>query len=192
MYGPPISILGCRMRVLTWNINQFGGDRTPQEELITLCMPDVVMLQEVKGWYVRRLREQWDGPVVSGTDYHPDSTPHWITSVILLPSGTDVVAAGPINELPRPQRAVWADVVLPKFGAVHLVSWHNENAATDQRRKMAAFRAASAHLRSTTGPVILGVDLNTWRDPGMLQFPDTDPFFDEHRICRSGPRSRAR
>jgi endonuclease/exonuclease/phosphatase family metal-dependent hydrolase len=176
------------MRVLTWNIDQFAGHREPQLRLIRGLNPDVVMLQEVKGWLVGRLHGWWDGPVVAGSDFHPNAKPSWITSVLLLPPATVLRAAGSLDGLPRPQRGVFADADIPGFGDVHLVSWHNENAVADQPRKMAAFRAATAHLRNAPRPVVLGADLNTWTDPDRLVPADpAHAFYDEHAFVGPDP-----
>lgn len=112
---------------------------------------------------------------------------------MLLPPTATVHRAGMVEGLPRPQRGVWVDTDVPGLGRAHVVSWHGENAAVagTQPRKMQAFRAVSAHLAAASGTVLLGGDLNTWRDPVQLMSPDvTDAYVDEHAFVGPDPEHR--
>jgi hypothetical protein len=67
--------------------------------------------------------------------------------------------AGLVEELPKPQRGLWARVAYPLRGEVTVVSWHTPNAAKDGREvKMAAYRAMSDWLRTAPDSVVLGAD----------------------------------
>ena len=57
-----------------------------------------------------------------------------------------------------------------------LVSWHAEHGAgADGRvKKPAAFRAMSAWLAEAPRPLVLGADVNCWRDDEDLVRPESE------------------
>jgi hypothetical protein len=68
------------------------------------------------------------------------------------------------------------------------ISWHAPNVPGDGlAAKMAAFEAMAAFITAAPTPVILGADLNTWRD--SVDSPPIDPldgFYREHVFVDPG------
>ena len=108
---------------------------------------------------------------------------------MLLHPDSRVLDSGVLTALPKPQRSLWADVELPGRDPITVVSWHTPNAAGDGRdTKMAAYAAMSDWLAEAKHPVVLGADLNTWRDPVDLVPADPeDDFFEEHAFVGLDP-----
>jgi hypothetical protein len=113
---------------------------------------------------------------------------------LLFPVGARVEAAGVVENLPKPQRSLWACASLPGRTSTLFVSWHAPNAAGDGRQtKMAAYREMTDWLADQDGstPIVLGADLNTWRDPVPLLPADTgDDWYEEHHFVGADPRHR--
>lgn len=109
---------------------------------------------------------------------------------VLLPGRGEVLAAGLIQGLPKTQRGLWAQVVVPGTEPVMVVSWHAPNAASDGRQdKMTADAAMHRWLAGASWPLVVGTDLNTWTDPVDLQPPDPDhPFYQEHDFVGAAAR----
>jgi len=179
--------------VVTWNLDwwQRGSDQSHRVPVVLAQPAAVWLLQEVRSAAMTALESSWAGEVVLSVDVWPEAKRSWSSEAVLLPAGSVVTEAGCMEGLPRPQRGLWVSATTPTLGEVTLVSWHCENAAggdDQQRRKMAAYRAMSQWLADRTGTVVLGADLNTWRDPVDLQPADPDDeFFEEHRFVGPDP-----
>lgn len=104
-----------------------------------------------------------------------------------------LMGQGVIADLPKPQRGLWATVRLPSGPIIAAVSWHAPNAAGDGVEvKMSGYRAMSSWLRGR-GPVVLGADLNSWRDPVDLRPPvPGDAFEAEHAFVGRHPTTGCR
>lgn len=177
---------GDGWRFLTWNLDwwQRRPERVPRASLLARYDADVVALQEVRGSVAKALRCAHPGPALFSQELHPPATWGWMGCGLLLREGTVVLDSGVLDTLPKPQRCVWARVVLPDAREVTVVSWHTPNAANDGREvKMAVYEAMSAWLERAPRPVVIGADLNTWHDPVDLAAADpADDFFHEHEF----------
>lgn len=174
------------MRFATWNLDWWHRNTAPEgrADLLGQVAADVVALQEVSSVVARPLGERHAGPCVFSQDVHPEATWRWMGCGLLFPPAAQVLEVGLVQGLPKPQRSLWARVELPHLGRVTVVSWHTPNAAGDGREvKMAAYETMSGWLADVTGPVMVGADLNTWRDPvDLVAAVDDDPFAAEHRF----------
>lgn len=179
-------------RAATWNLDHRRRNprRTSRWDLIRRARAEVVALQEVEGREIRRFREEHDGELLFSQELYEPANMRWMGCGLLLPPGTEIIDAGVFQALPKPQRALWARVRLPEQGEMTAVSWHSPNAAGDTREvKMAAYRAMSHWLVDAPRPLILGADLNTWRDPVELVRAGTDDeYHDEHEFVGPGAR----
>lgn len=178
-------------RFVTWNLDwwQRNSARVPPAALIESYDADIVALQEVKGSVAKSLRASHAGPTLFSQELHPGATWSWMGCGLLLPEGSRVLDAGVVQTLPKPQRSIWARVVLPDGPEVTAASWHTPNAAGDGRAtKMAAYTAMSSWLECAPRPIVVGADLNTWMDPVDLMPADpTDDFFEEHAFVGDEP-----
>ena len=146
-------------------------------------------LQEVRGSDVRAAHDATEGQALFSQEVFPPATLRWMGCGLLIRTG-EVLDAGVIGDLPKPQRSLWARVSHPTLGPVTVVSWHAPNRAGDGlEAKMAAFRATSEWLEAAPRPLLIGADLNTWRDPVDLVRPESgEPHFHEHEFVGPGPR----
>lgn len=179
------------MRFATWNLDWWNRSKTPDARaaLLERTGIDVAALQEVSSLVASRLREYRPGRCIFSQEFHPRATWRWMGCALLFPEAARILDAGIVMALPKPQRSLWATVDLPGIGRVTVVSWHTPNAAGDGREvKMAAYETMSGWLAGRVGPVLLGADLNTWRDPVDLVDPDPgDPFAAEHAFVGPMP-----
>lgn len=171
------------MRVATWNLDwwQRNPQRVPRHELLDRCDADVVALQEVSGAVAKELRSHTAGPSLFSQELHPGATWRWMGCGLLLREGTTVLDSGVIATLPKPQRGLWAAIELAGR-RLTVVSWHAPNVPGDGlAAKMAAFEAMTRWIAGAPAPVVLGADLNTWRDPvDPLVADPIDRFYQEH------------
>lgn len=176
------------VRVATWNLDwwQRSPRLTEPSELIAEIAADVVALHEVRG--VRALRAAHPGVSLFSQELYEPAKLSWMGCAILLPPETAVIEAGVIETLPKPQRAIWARAALQGGTELTVVSWHAPNKAGDGlETKMDAYKVVSEWLTDAPRPLVLGVDLNTWRDPVQLIEPEPgEPHFQEHAFV--GPR----
>lgn len=175
-------------RFATWNVDQFSSSEA-RWSLLAEARADVIALQEVVGRDVAAHTARHAGPTLFSQDVYGPATRRWIGCGLMFPEGTEVLDAGVVEALPKPQRCLWARVRL-SGREITSVSWHAPNAAGDGRSaKMEAYEAMSRWLRSQSGTVILGADLNTWEDPVDLvdADPADNPFFEQHRFFDPGP-----
>lgn len=165
------------MRFATWNLD-YWQRRSPQRNrlpLIQRAEADVFALQEVRGSLIRTLENDHDGPALFSQELYEPASRRWMGCALLLPPGSEVLDAGVLEKLPKPQRSLWATAELPAAGRVTFLSWHAPNRAGDGlETKMAGFRAASEWLESTPRPLVVGADLNTWHDAAELSAPATE------------------
>jgi exonuclease III len=178
-------------RVLTWNLDWWKKNppqRSPQS-LLDQVRADVTALQEVRGAAVRTLERSHDGPALFSQELHPEASMRWMGCALLMPPATIILEAGLIEELPKPQRSLWARIDLPEQGEITVVSWHTPNAAGDGREvKMAAYETMTSWLDQAPRPLVLGADLNTWRDPvDLLAVEPDDDFYHEHAFVGPDP-----
>jgi hypothetical protein len=177
--------------VITWNLDwwQRGGPQ-PQRVPLIVERPDAVwLLQELKQSTFRAIMDSWQGEGVSVLDVYEPARSSWMGCGILVPPGYEVLDAGVVVDLPRPQRALWVRTRGGPLGETTFVTWHTENAASDQPRKMACYRAMHDWLDGRGADVVLGFDANSWLDP--VDMPEADPsdrYFEEHDFL--GPKSR--
>jgi hypothetical protein len=70
-----------------------------------------------------------------------------------------------------------------------VVSWHGPNKYSDGLEgKMDAYRAMSSWLADAPRPLVLGADLNTWRDPVDLIEPEPgEDHYAEHAFVGPDP-----
>jgi endonuclease/exonuclease/phosphatase family metal-dependent hydrolase len=180
------------MRFATWNLDWWNRSDRPDARVALLesSAVDLVALQEVSAAVVAPLRESHDGPLLFSQEVYAEATWRWMGCGLVLPPGTEVLEAGVVTTLPKPQRSLWAKVELPELGVATVVSWHAPNAAGDGRdAKMLAYREMSRWLTATEEPLLLGADINSWRDPVTLLPADLqDPFADEHAFVGPSPR----
>ena len=179
------------MRFATWNLDWWHRSRAPAARvtLIERTGADIVALQEVSSDVANRLRDHRNGPCVFSQEVYPPATWRWMGCGLLFPQGARLVEAGVVEGLPKPQRSLWATAEFPDVGQVTVVSWHTPNAAGDGREvKMAAYETMTDWLAGRDGPVLLGADLNTWRDPVDLIEPELgEPFAAEHGFVGPEP-----
>ncbi|MBL8775496.1 MAG: endonuclease/exonuclease/phosphatase family protein [Acidimicrobiales bacterium] len=147
------------------------------------------MLQEVKGGVAKAVRAAHPGTCVFSQEVFEEATWGWMGCGVLLRRGAEILDCGVVGGLPKPQRSLWARVRRPDGQEVTAVSWHTPNAAGDGVAvKMAAYSSMSEWLASAPRPLVLGADLNTWRDPIDLIDPDpSDDFFEEHAFIGPTP-----
>ncbi len=180
-------------RVVTWNVDWWQRLSAQANRLpAVLDQPEAVwLLQELRNSAMRLLEESWPGEVVLSVDVWPAGKRSWSSTAVLLPAGPDVVDAGCVKDLPRPQRGLWVAATTPSLGDVTFVSWHGENAAggdASRRRKMSGYAAMDRWLASRGGTIVLGADLNSWRDPvDLVPTEPGHPFFEEHRFVGPEP-----
>ena len=180
------------MRFVTWNLDWWHRSRTPEARaaLLERTGTDLAALQEVSSVVADRLREHRTGPCVFSQEVYPPATWRWMGCGLLFPEATRILDVGVVPGLPKPQRSLWVEAAIPGLGQATVVSWHTPNAAGDGREvKMAAYETMTDWLAGRDGPVLLGADLNTWRDPVDLVEPDPDdPFAAEHAFVGPMPQ----
>lgn len=173
------------MRFATWNLDwwQRNPERVPRQELLDQCNADVVALQEVRGSVARQLRSRHPGPSLFSQELHLGATWSWMGCGLLLRVGTTVLDSGVIATLPKPQRGLWA-LIAVAGRRLTVVSWHAPNIPGDGlATKMSAFEAMSQWISTAPAPVVLGADLNSWRDPiDPLAADPLDRFYQEHQF----------
>jgi Endonuclease/Exonuclease/phosphatase family len=158
-------------RFATWNVDfhRRNPQRTSRAKFIASHRPDVIALQETRGWEARQVAEECGLAVVHSLDLWPDAKGSWMGCAILFSDEFNLLDAGVVTTLPKPQRSVWARFRLRDDTEVTVVSWHAPNRAGDGlATKMAAYEAMGAWLTRAPRPLALGVDLNAWRDPVEL------------------------
>ena len=118
-------------RVVTWNVDwwQQGGDQAERVPTILEQPSAVWLLQESRAGGMSGVQEAWPGEVVFAVDVWPEGKRSWSSPGVLLPEGFEVLDAGCMAGLPRPQRGLWVAARTPTLGEVTFVSWHCENAA---------------------------------------------------------------
>lgn len=149
------------MRVLTWNILHGGGpDRSPRilMEILGLA-PDLVILTEARRSFAARVAGAFADFGLSHC-LGPDA-PEGVNGVMLLArEPLDPVVCADVPECLRPR---WLEAVLTdravRIAAAHLPEASRQAAHRDAWKYL--LRRARAHRDE---PVILGGDLNTWRD----------------------------
>jgi len=176
-------------RAVSWNLNWWNKRERAlaPTDLIRRYDADVVMLQEVSG---RDLQRSHDGPSVFSQDVHPGANWGWMGCGLLLRPGTEIIESGVVTGLPKPQRSIWARIILPgETVELTVVSWHAPNRAGDGLEvKMAAFEVMAEWLHRAARPVCIGADLNTWDDRVDLEMPDpAEEHFHEHAFVGLGP-----
>lgn len=173
------------MRFATWNLDWW--QRNPslilRSDLLERYAADVVALQEVRGSVAKDLRARHSGPTLFSQELYPAASWRWMGCGLILRPGARVLDSGVMDSLPKPQRGIWATIEL---GVQRLTaaSWHAPNVPGDGlAAKMAAYEAMSEWLSTAPAPVVLGADLNTWRDPIDPIVPDPlEPFYREHHF----------
>jgi exonuclease III len=187
----PSSMAPVHWRVASWNLDWWARNRRRISpwELICQANADVFALQEVRGSEVRTIRSHHTGISIFSQEVYPRGTLRWMGCGLLLPKSAKVLGVGVVDELPKPQRGLWARVALP-VGELTLVSWHAPNRVGDGLDvKMNAYRAMTDWLAAVDGPVVLGADLNTWTDPVDLLEVDTgDEHYEENAFVGARPR----
>lgn len=195
------------LRVLTWNVNLFTAGRIDDKAALLARLDwDVALLQEVEQPSFQRLVERFPeasaayGCAVAPTGKRPNG------AVVLARSGWTIETSGvvpwdgtwdvegPEDARPQSDRAVWA-VLRCGDQRVTVASFHAPNAARrneDERRwavcrKLRAYAALDAWLRSVDGPVVVGMDANAWVDSAADCFADPptwDQLDDQAAIMR--------
>lgn len=177
-------------RCVTWNVDWRARNpqQTPRLDYLDSCRATVVALQEVPGPWARRVLEESRRPAVFSQQVYERATWRWMGCGLLFAEGTEILEQGVIGDLPKPQRGLWAKVRLPSGPTLTAVSWHAPNAAGDGAPvKMTAYRTMNGWLRGR-GPVVLGADLNSWRDPvDLLPAERGDEFEAEHAFVGPQP-----
>jgi exonuclease III len=180
-----------KWRFGTWNLDWWGRNRAvvPPEELLEKVNADILALQEVPGSVAKRLTQWWLGEAIFSQALHAEASWRWMGCGLLLRPGIDMLEKGVVATLPKPQRSVWARVVLPGTGHLTVVSWHTPNRAGDGLQvKMAAYAAMAEWLSAAQRPIVVGADLNTWYDPVDLDIPDSaDDYYEEHAFLGADP-----
>lgn len=180
------------MKIVTWNVDwwQRLGPQSQRMDVLREYPDAVLLLQECKASLLDELDEVRDQPVIRSTALHPDGQRGWSTCAIGLAPGMVEIEAGLVPGLPRIQRGVWTRASVPDVGEVTFVSWHAENAADGESarvRKMQAYSAMGSWLAAQPGLVVLGGDINSWRDPVDLLEAIPDPFEVEHAFVGPDP-----
>lgn len=172
---------GNVIRVMLWDVRVGGNRRLP---LIERVDADIVLLLGVSRASGRAWSERWTGDyfTVAGLSLadSPQQRPHGA----MIASRWELSDTTVLEQLPRPERGLSAVVSHPA-GPLRVLSWGTPNAAGDSRPvKQSAYRIMNDHLRSLTGPVIVGVDTNTWGDPPTPEAkgPIDPDWADEHRF----------
>lgn len=168
---------------MLWDVRVGGPRRLP---LIERVDADIVLLLGVSGSSGRA----WSGRWSDNARYHTAIGLPLSPSPQQRPHGAMIASRWPLREayvlegLPRPERGVIAEVDHPD-GLLRVVSWGTPNAAGDGREaKQAAYRRMGEFLQRLDGPVIVGVDTNTWGDPPSPDAPaPVDPdWIHEHQF----------
>lgn len=160
-----------RWRFLTWNLDyrQRHPQQMPRLQYLASLHPTIAALQEVPGHLVDTLADTWGPRAVLAQKQNQDPNRRYIGSALLLSDGATVLDAGLIPELPQPRRGVWARVRLPDGSEVTAASWHAPYTdRTGITRKTTAYEAVTDWCRHAPRPLVLGADLNTWRDTVQL------------------------
>ncbi len=183
---------GVTWRAATWNLDHRMRNprRVSPWELIRRVRAEVVALQEVQGREIRVLRQEHPGVAIFSQELYAPANLRWMGCALLFPPGTEIIGTGVFPTLPKPQRGLWARVLVPDLGELTAISWHAPNAAGDTREvKMAAYSAMSAWLAASKRPLLLGADLNTWLDPPeLVPANSADPRYEEQEFVGPNPR----
>ncbi len=157
-----------RLRVMLWDV-RYGGDR--KLPLLERVNADILLLLGVSRTSARKWSHRWQGRYHCAVGLDLTASPHQ------RPHGAMIAARWPfhdvavIEQLPRPERGLAATVEVAG-SALTLVSWGAPNSAGEGRpAKVGAYRDMSAWLSTLAGPVIVGVDTNSWFDPPSPDIP---------------------
>ncbi|MGI8727764.1 MAG: endonuclease/exonuclease/phosphatase family protein [Solirubrobacterales bacterium] len=182
-----------RVRFCTWNtddcFNRAGVESEKRIQLLAELDADVVALQEVRGYRTDRFAS---GPSVFTNAFFPDrNTSQWMIAGLTFREGTTIEDHGMVPLPERPQRGVWARVILPDWSdPITFVSWHSPHGVNvPAAYKVSFFGAMEGWLAAQSGPLVLGADINTWTDPVDLRPADgIDPYSLEHAFVGLEPR----
>lgn len=162
------SAMASSWRFATWNVDFFAG-HAPRGELVTTRAPTVIAIQEAQAWKAEQIAEAVGGPTVLAHDLWPSAKRGWSGCALATSADCQILDAGVVEDLAKPQRSIWARVALPDGTEVTAVSWHGANRAGDGlQAKMEGFAAVSDWLKHANRPLVLGADINSWTDPVVL------------------------
>lgn len=173
------------VRVMLWDVRVGGDRRLP---LIERVDADIVLLLGVSRASGRSWSQRWRGRYFTACGLDRAESPQQRPHGAMIASRWELSDVSVLEELPRPERGLSARVSHPE-GSLQVFSWGTPNAAGDTRPvKQAAYRIMNNHLRTLSGPVVVGVDTNTWGDPPTpeSQGPIDPDWADEHQFIARG------
>jgi exonuclease III len=102
-------------RFATWNVDWWHKKQAlvPRAQFIADHNPDVVAVQEIRGWEARRLAADLGWNATLAHDVWPAATNAWMGCVVLCRPDITMVDAGVVDTLPKPQRSLWTRLCFP-------------------------------------------------------------------------------
>jgi len=174
-----------KINVLTWNINVRSRHEETKSRFLDSFDWDVLALQEVRPEAFAYFQDNLNGFGVYRDPAQRGDVANDYGSAVFVREGLHVVGSGLVAAVPFPERAVWADVVLPDGSTMHVLSFHSPNGVGHGGEiKMGAYAAVHEHVRHQRGPTVLACDANyawdCWPDE------DADAWESESLACAGG------
>lgn len=157
------------MRIASWNVNLFNTNRRWDKlRLLELEDWDVALLQEVTPETFEVFTDETGFDGVAGLDLVDGEwsrRSHGVVVLVRRPWTISAATVIPVDDEPRIRARAISAVVTDGSTSLSVASMHMRNAAGDGREaKMAHYEAMHDWALRQDGPLVIGIDANSWWD----------------------------